>query len=521
MKSLQDYINTYKDIANNLNIGGDSAELLIQLLANASYISEVENIMYSQEASLERSTQLNSKIQHCIELMYSIYRGQCPRVIMNIRPQKPLTLNKYDEIISSNNFKVYYLGTYDNNKLENIGKEGLKSYDSDFDTSSSITLVPDGSTYKIIGLIAKEVYTEEKTVTSDNRYYVDFLGSDLSNDLEIKISGSNDVFSTAKVTRQLSEHILKENSKETYVFDLTLTDFSSRIYLPETVKENSIVSAKYFKLSTLSSYNESELKRINMKGVEMVAFSEDETGTDLEWLKERNMSIADELSNGLILVKEVPHDDMLNIHYKANKNRYLNTIFRSNYDIGELLKEHFSDNIKDTNIIHDSEMIGNSITIYYIPREEKNLLSTSDIENFKSEKGAYYISTDDLSIVPGTKYNILIDIVVELYENDESGEVIPNIESILNSYSNTFNTNLIIDSNNPYLSSNSVYLDIQALINKIENVKRLKTFNLIYSDSNNNTFTESVTDDHWNSMLEALLSGKVYYSIKSNIRTII
>ena len=58
-------------------------------------------------------------------------------------------------------------------------------------------------------------------------------------------------------------------------------------------------------------------------------------------------------------------------------------------------------------------------------------------------------------------------------------------------------------------------------INKIENVKRLKTFNLIYSDSNNNTFTENVADDHWNSMLETLLSGKVYYSIKSNIRTII
>ena len=115
MKSLQDYIDIYRGIANKLNITGDSVEILSQMLANASFISEVENIAYTQEASLEKSTLINSKIQHCVDDMYSVFRGSCPRVILNIKPTKYLSFNIYDEIISSNSFKAYYLGYYDKN----------------------------------------------------------------------------------------------------------------------------------------------------------------------------------------------------------------------------------------------------------------------------------------------------------------------------------------------------------------------------------------------------------------------
>ena len=72
MRSLQDYRDMYADIASRNNITGDSVELLVQLLANASYISEVENISYVQEASLEKSVLVNSKIQHCMDIMYSV-----------------------------------------------------------------------------------------------------------------------------------------------------------------------------------------------------------------------------------------------------------------------------------------------------------------------------------------------------------------------------------------------------------------------------------------------------------------
>ena len=112
MRSLQNYVDIYRTIANNNNLVGDSVEMLVQLLAQASYISEVESVSYVQEASLEKAKLMNSKIQRCMDEMYSAFRGTCPRVILNIRPKAPFTFNMFDEIIKSNTFKVYYLGIY-------------------------------------------------------------------------------------------------------------------------------------------------------------------------------------------------------------------------------------------------------------------------------------------------------------------------------------------------------------------------------------------------------------------------
>ena len=47
MKSLQDYIKLFRGIADNLQLTGDSVELLVQMLANATYSSEVEQISYN------------------------------------------------------------------------------------------------------------------------------------------------------------------------------------------------------------------------------------------------------------------------------------------------------------------------------------------------------------------------------------------------------------------------------------------------------------------------------------------
>ena len=52
MKSLQDYIDIYREIADNLQLTGDSVELLVQMMANATYISEVEQVSFANEASL-------------------------------------------------------------------------------------------------------------------------------------------------------------------------------------------------------------------------------------------------------------------------------------------------------------------------------------------------------------------------------------------------------------------------------------------------------------------------------------
>ena len=73
MKSIQDYISIYRDIADNLEITGDSVEVLVQLLAQWSYLNENELVNYVNESSLETAQLTNSKIQHCVDSVYSVF----------------------------------------------------------------------------------------------------------------------------------------------------------------------------------------------------------------------------------------------------------------------------------------------------------------------------------------------------------------------------------------------------------------------------------------------------------------
>lgn len=495
MKSLQDYINTYRKVADGLGISGDSTELLIQLLANASYISEVENIAYSQEASLERATTINSKIQHCINNMYSVYRGQCPRMILNIKPTKIINWTQYDVIMSSNNFKVYYLGYYDSDD-NNIFKETtLSHYPIGED---------EGKTIKVLCLLAKETFSLSEKIQNTNRYYIDILENNLSNDIQVTIDNS-----IKKVTRQFSEHILGETNGETKLFDLTLPGFGSRIYFNdlsnkkvEEQNQNSVIEVLYFKRSKLVDYNESELKNISLKGIEIIDF-------DKEWLTSKNYV---EFMPGKILIPEVDSDDMLSIHYKANQIRHLGSVFKSNYDLGNLLQQRYPANVKDTSVVFEN--IENKLTIYYIPI---SLLSTGDIQEFNTNNKAYYI-IEDIDVIPGVVYNINFDIEVNLYE---TGDVSNQINEILQNFADKFNVNFIKDTKNLLLRTNSKYSDIEAQISKNALVKRINKLNIQYTTESGESFEEELANDLWNLMIEDLMQGRAYYKISSTINQII
>ena len=522
MKSLQDYIETYRKIASNLNIRGDRAELLIQLLANASYISEVENISYSQEASLEKASQMNSKIQHCVNNMYSVFRGLCPRVILNIKPLKPFSFNPYDEIIVGNTFKLYYIGYYENPTTEEENKEIKElSYDTGINYAP-LSISPElnlesTKTYKIVCLLAKErdgVVNISWNLSQDNTYYVDCLEEDLSNDLIVKIPNA-DNSTICKTTSDFSNHILNGN-----IFDLTLPAFGSRLYVSgtkngENWESNTKIEAKYFVYSTLDSYNESDLKRISLKGAELVKIDEE----DVFWTN-RNLN---EFIPGVCLIKESSRDSLISTHYLANRSRYTNTIFRSNSDLGDLLERTFPDKIFSggTKSIYDSEII----KLFYIPKDTNNFITSDEEKGFIENKKAYYVASD-IVIERGEEYTAIFDIEVDLYD---AIDVRSEIEDILRRYEKKFNTNFLNkeDSTNPAYS-NSYLGEIETLISKISNVKKLRGLYISYfkdnilidrysgmSGENNN----SLSDDY-QKMLESLSLGG-YYKIEYNIKSIL
>lgn len=525
MKSLQDYINTYRNIASNLNIRGDSAEVLIQLLANASYISEVENIAYSQEASIERASLMNSKIQHCVNSMHSVFRGLCPRVILNIKPLKYFSLNPFDEIIVGNTYKLYYIGYYSDES--NTGVKNL-SYDTGINYSS-LTLTPDidiniVKPRKIVCILAKDVVNIDWELTSDNTYYVDCIEEGLSNDLWVKVDGSR-----MSVTTQFSEHLLNRD-----IFDLTLPSFGSRLYVAGTklgedgVASNyptsTVITAQFFKYSNLSSYNESDLKKINLKGAELIKADDN----DLFFLN-RGLT---QFIPGVFLVKETEKDQLISTHYKANQSRYTNTIIKSNTDLGDLLEKTYPSKIYTGGTKSAAITEGNNrfLYIYYIPTDYNQFLTDDEIESFVKTRAAYYI-VDNIVVRRGNEYSATFDIEVELYQNES---VTSEIEDILKSYERKFDINFLntsegLTEDQLGLLEKSSIGEIETLISKISNVKKVKNIDVTYyiDGTQINQYSSMAGDDResisdvYQDMINAITKGSAYFKINQQIKSII
>ena len=560
MKSLQDYIDRYSDVANNLGYSGDSVDILIQLLAHASYISEVENISYVQEASLDKATLINSKIQHCVDNMYSVFRGTCPRVMMKIKPSKYITLNPYDLMVTSNNFNIYYLGYYKEtapgekesatrsttsitsttsaigtSKIidttdvsidesgENQGTssgpsiEGLSidellkyGYTGSWEYSSATfyPAVDDSDIQILIGFLAPkrigEKLTVDKIINSNNTYYIDCTANNLSDDMYVEIVQSNGSRERLARTRVFAEHILEHK-----IFDLTLPSFGSRLFFANYYKdtigrdsrsivgmtENTNIHAQFYGYSELGDYNEPELKRVQYKGAELVKFSS-------EFLKENTVT---ETSDGLCYIEAIPRDGLNTIHYKASRDRYVSSIIRSNSDIGTVLEESFPDIIMSGGTSYlftatGSEKRLGTVDIYYIPKNEGVLLSQGDIDRFKTEKRAYYVITSTISILPGTKYFANFNIDLDLYKHtsDDDWEKTIGEDILVSGYEKKFN----IDFND------STIREIEALINKLSNVKKISGLTISFTDASGRPVS-----------MEGKDLNQIYFEIKYSITT--
>lgn len=533
MRNLQDYINKYNEIVNNLGYAGQGVDVLVQLLANASYIGEVENASYMQEASLEKASLVNSKIQHCMDMMYSVYRGQCPRVLLKIKPTQYLNLVPYqtNPLIESQTFKVFYSGYYairrksdefvevtSNNRKSveiikntdsiefDINEKGERLYTSGSIINAPISLAPiisDDESYIIECLItptAPIVYT--KVISEQNNYYIqpDENDEDLSNDLCVKINGV-----IVPVTRIFAEHITYSDK----VFDLTVPNFGSRIYVANYLNNsksradevgitiNTTIEALWYKYSRLSQYNQSELSRLRLSDADLVEFNP-------EYLIKKNYNNENN-TLGLVFFKESERADTRTIHYKANRDRYVNSIIRSNSDVGTVLEENFPDKIvtggtsyqfKTTN--NDSE---STLTIYYIPSTEQRIADV-DIANFIKKCSAYYIITDGISIEPGTKYTAKFDIVLELYNNTNTN------------WSNEIENNLLKAN---YEKKFGIKFDeetldyIRSLISKYSDIKRIASLSISYYDDHGNQLESA---DNINEELS-------YYEISANIVSVV
>ena len=492
MRTIQDYRTIYRGIALDLGLRGDSVEVLIQLLANATYISEVENIVYAQESSLDRSTLVNSKIQHSMDLMYSVYRGACPRVILNVKPTKYLSFLPGDVLVTSNNFRVYYLGYWDQ-KTQGDDKTLLGGFNYEQVELSPVENAEDST--PLIGLIAAETYTLSGSLTVENPFYIETLENDLSNDIIVS-SVNNGNSTIIKSTRQFSEHILglkNDMGKMEYpVFDLTLPNYGSRLYFMNGSPTQEY-QALYYRYSTLDSYNQAELKKMVVRGAELVSFEQEDRAN---WVFKSD----DELTTGIITLEEAARDSMASIHYRANRERFLSSVMRSNSDLGVLLEETYPNLVKTGGTTyrfnHYPSTGKSSLNLWYVPFNVATPLSNEDKNNFIKDRRAYYVA-NDFTIEEGRRLNATMFFSIELYSGVDSSDLSSKVDEILGAYKKKFDIDL-----------GSVTDEIKSLVSKISCVRSIQEL------------TIDITDPSTGEIVDPNSYGDPYYfDISYNIST--
>lgn len=407
MKTAREYASEYREIAKNLGMQGDSTELLIQMLSHFTYTNEVENIAYANEASLERALLGNSKIQHCVEVMYSVFRGRCPRVIFRFRPTKFFDFGVYDRIVSLGSFGLYYLGYLGTSE----GAAGLGLYDASLGeagglkfTYAPVTIQPsEGGYVTILCLLATKTIESEFTLSDLNKYYVDIPEEGLSHDMSVQVSSINTgSLEYTDTTREFQKHLLDGK-----VFDLTLPGFGSRLYLPESLRsENTRVKTMAFKYVKASELNSHDLTNIKMDGADPVGIHD--TETDIDFMLE-----LEEVSKGVVLIPELPQEDLSTVHYSANKDRFMGSILRSNSDVSDLLKEMYPLKVRSTSYVFDSGTSTKTKTVQNSVLKADTVLKGNVVK---------YVGSGDYHVDINLDIDTLTDLTVHV---KKTNEVIP------------------------------------------------------------------------------------------------
>lgn len=409
MKTVQDYYSILKGIETRLGITGSSTEILAQVLSQALYFSEVENMAYSQESSLERASNDNSKIQLCVDRMYSVFRGSCPRVILKFKANKLFTWSKWDVVASFNSFGLFYESYWDEQKEEFIDSE--------------VTIVPDEEKTYIIKCILSSSYSQASvSLNVLNTTFAEFPWENLSNDLLAYVDGEE-----RKVTRSFATHAA---APQKYLFDLTIPGYGLRLYGPDIYQPNSRVALAVHKMCFLSDFTDSELVSIRLKGADLVEFDDKKDSTLIGSL------YFEKSAKGIIFLDAVSHDQLSTIHYKANRERFSSGVYRSNSDLAYLLSEAYPSQVKAATYkftgLHSTVEEDTKITYSFIPTPQY-LTATGELGGTQkpdSDKALEIMAAKDVSVESLPQPKILDGISYGLSINLSSAPVYAEADSL-------------------------------------------------------------------------------------------
>ena len=463
-------------IASNNGISGESVDLLIDLITYSKYHEQFEIVNAIQENNLSTARLINSKIRMCMNVMYPVYRGKNARVKLNFINNTLINKNKFDILYSSNTFKVYAENSINLTPSIDSGISGVNKY-------------------SLIGILSKKDLQEStRTVRANEIYYLDFIidrevVSNLSEDVQVFINDTeypttrsfydyiqnevpltdNDAFligdkyytvngvswipipetdvrvKDLKIKGELSSTTLLPILPSKVldpIFVLTIPDYGIRLYKRGYFKANDVVKIRAIKYTTADEINSDEFDKIIIPGTQLTTVLSKNNVVKRSHVlgKDGKPTFED---NGII--NEIPRDNERSLLFNANNYSRLQNKTLAKSDINALFTEYFIDQVHSAINWYDGKKNSDgddtvtfdagTVYIYYVPKIDNDLITTSQMEVFRQKYGSYFI-TNTLRAESGVLLNVEVQMVLV---TKKSVDLMSKIDSIFTNYSMILN----------------------------------------------------------------------------------
>lgn len=552
-----------KQIAQNNNLTGDAVDLIIDQLAYSLYHEQLEITNAVQESNLSTARLLSSKIRQCMNVMYSVYRGRNCRVKLNFQTDIKLSYNKFDVLYNSNTFKVYAQDNFTINPDVVNGDSyhtviGLLSTKDLYDTTINVTktnqyyidliidrviladisediqVFIDGTEYQVTrnfhDFIQQALYFDNYDAYQVGEYYYYAYNGEWLQ-VEADDNGNIDLskYYILGTVDKIDELPSLDNLKRDKLFALTLPEYGVRLYKRNYFKVSSEVRIRALYYTTMDEINEDEFSKIFIPGtvnIEQVpiknALGEVNWVVDYEHkgckISKSNIvstqdTIIDKVRiyNDAGIIPEIDKDNERSLLQNANYYSRVQGKILSRSDINILFVEYFRDIVKSaTNWYLDGSDKGTiettdlafrdgNVVIYYIPINEREVISDNSFKSFKKRYSSYFISNN---LIQMSAVQVDVNVSLVLYLNSQVS-LDSELESIFDNYAGRMNDcDLNYDFNgyakNDYryrtggslddnVSNVFKYREIYSKINKLSDVAYIDSFILTDCSYNGNT----------------------------------
>jgi hypothetical protein len=353
--SLIDIEQEFRDIATSHNIQGDSVELIIKLLSynRLKTLTSVDNTLL--EFLPDTSVNINNKIAHAANEMYSVGRGYNPVIKLKASVTGNVSLKKYDRVYTDKNNTLFFLSA--------IGPDG-KEVDGDYHFTW-------GEVYELTLLKADKKYTEKFSVDINNKFIIETLSDNISEEYRVTDGDGATVLCTKDFGQHIDSSINNiHTNKVPLAFALTLPGYGLRIYSPSSdelkggFQMNKEYTIEYF--TFMDEIVELEdLQKLKITGFKL----------DLETISIKH---------------RVERESTANFLYNLKRNCIVQSRTRTNSDIVDYFKIYFANKIRDASM-GGYIPSNNTVNIRYIPTRSNDLLPADP------KWGPFYEETLDIS----------------------------------------------------------------------------------------------------------------------------